>query len=129
MEDFKLLNEDETCRIMSCLHQFIKKLDETNIFTINVWFPDDANKKFNSHTPESGFLIFDKYEYEYTNEILIEKIKKINKNKLITVEIIKNGVGLFYALPKESVFEEKDLRNVTIIEAESAIPNVDDFYI
>ena len=129
MIDFKLLDEDETVRIMSCLHQFVKKLDEKNIFTINVWFPDDANKKFNSNTPENGFLIFEKYKNEYTNEMLIKQVDKIIKKKLVPIEIIKNGVGLFYALPRESVFEEKDLRNVIILEAESVIPKVDDFYL
>lgn len=128
-ELFELLSEDETCRIMSCLHQYVKNLDGMNVFTINVWFPEDANKRFNSNTPDNGFLIFEKSENEYTNELLIKQANKIIKNKLVPIEIIKNGICLFYALPKESVFEEKDLRNVIILPVEDIIPNIDDFYL
>jgi len=126
---FELLNEDETIRIMSCLNQFVKKNKNEKIFTITVWFPKDANKVFNSYTHENGFLIFDKDEFEYSNRFLINKVKNIKKKKLIPIEIIKNGVCLFYALPKESIMEEKDLRNVIMLVSEEEIPELDKFYI
>ena len=126
---FELLNEDETIRIMSCLNQFVKKNKNEKIFTITVWFPKDANKVFNSYTHENGFLIFDKDEFEYSNRFLIKKVKNIKKKKLIPIEIIKNGVCLFYALPKESIMEEKDLRNVIMLVSEEEIPELDKFYI
>ncbi len=101
---FRSLSEDEKYAIMSCIEQFCRRYqDKTKFFCIQVWFPEDANKRYKSNTPSNGFLIQPKLEENYVNKDLLAHAKKLWDANLVPIEVIRDGMSVFYAVSREDV--------------------------
>ena len=124
----KLLSTDELFRIMSCLEQFVNttELSKDKFYVISVWYPNIANKFFNSNTQPNEYMIRIKYEENYTQKNLIAHAKQIYNRDLIPIEIIQDSGAYFYAIPKIFI-ETKNLRSTIILPAEHSIPLVKHF--
>ena len=130
MEYFvSVLSEDELFKIMSCLEQFVNatELVKDEFYVISIWFPNIANKYFNSNTQANEYMIRIKYENNYTKKNLRDMAKKIHNNGLVPIEIIQDSGAYFYAIPKIFI-ETKNLRTTIILPAEHSIPQIKDFF-
>ena len=126
---FAILTENELLKIMSCLEQFVNntKLPQDKFYVISVWYPNIANKFFNSNTQPNSYMIIIKYEDNYTQKNNLDHAQQIYNQKLIPIEIVQDIASYFYAIPKIFI-ETKNLRTVLILPAEHSIPSIEDFY-
>jgi hypothetical protein len=130
---FLSLTTEEVYAIMNCIIQFKKRSipQHENIktgktfFCIQVWFPADANARYNSNTPKSGFLIQPKLEENFVSQELLQHAKALWEYELVPIEIIRNGRAIFYALPRREIFDGEI--NSMMLMAEGDI-TLDDFY-
>jgi hypothetical protein len=125
----KNLTVDQFFGIMDCVDHFCSySFNEEiykNFFTISIWFPDIANKKFNSNTPPNGFLIKPRIEENYTSEKLLSHAKKIWDKGLIPVEVVKTDGASYFAVIKSEYYSGKI--DSPMLNAETTIPSVKDF--
>lgn len=125
----KSLSESQFFGIMDCIAYFCsyshKEEEYKNFFVISIWFPDVANKRFNSNTPPNGYLIKPRFEENFTSEKLLSHAKKIWSKGLIPIEVVKNDGASFYAIVKSEYYNGIVIS--PMLNAESIIPKVEDF--
>ena len=123
---FRRLTEEESYSIMSCIEQFCRRdFDKTKFFCIQVWFPDDANKRYNSNTPSNGFLIQSKLEENYVNKDLLTHAKSIWDAGSVPVEINRDNRSAFFAVSRKDVLANTDHFEYMMAYAEDGIPVFD----
>lgn len=120
---FRRLTEEEEYSIMSCIEQFCREdFDKTKFFCIQVWFPEEANKRFNINTPPNGFRIQPKLEENYVNKELLTHAKKLWDTGSVPVEIVREGTSAFFAVSHKDVLANAEHFEYMMAYAEDSVP-------
>lgn len=114
--------------ITNCIVQLVDEnnVPKTEFYQISIWFPDIANKLRNANCPANGYHTFIKTKDDFGNASLCAHATIIWENELVPIEIVQSTGAIYYSIPK-SVIDNNTVRNYIILNAETEIPNVEDF--
>lgn len=109
--------------VCSCIMQFCKEEEERikpcyGIYVFTVWFPDAAKEFLDINISDDQLTIMQKEIYQYKMLCNREHVQRIWDNGFIPVEIMKNGGGIFFGIPK-SIIERKQYDSIVLEEMEN----------
>lgn len=95
----------ELADILSCIKQFLRAKEMPKVcHVLTVWDSESANLYLNSNTQPGDYCIVLKTKQGYSDQENLTKIDRLWNNGLYPVELIRDGVGLFYSVPKIVMF-------------------------